>query len=260
MEPIETIYHNLVTNLRCFFQERGFRKAVIGLSGGVDSSLTLKIAADGLRAENITAVIMPELGLTADENMQHAKKLAEFFGMKYYYQPINAFITDFNTLPWKQNPVAQINTKARVRTIILYNFANAENALVLGTSNKSEIMLGYGTKYGDLAADVEVIGVLFKTQVYELARYIGIPDQIIKKIPTAELAQGQTDEQELGASYGDLDRILEQTDLGMDKIIEKGYPKVLVKKVFQRVALNRHKTENTPVISLESKVEAAHIV
>lgn len=247
---MDTLYHTLIANLKTYFLTHKFRKGVLGLSGGIDSALTLKIAVDAVGNENVTVLIMPELGLTSEENITHAKKLTEFFKTKSFYQPINPFVTDFSMLPWKPNPRAQMNTKARIRAVLLYNFANTENALVLGTSNKSELMLGYATKYGDLAADVEVIGDLYKTEVYQLARHLGMPEQIIKKMPTAELAPGQTDEQDLGATYEDLDRILKDMEQGLtvDAVSKKGFSKALVKKVFSMVEEAKHKRQMPTLI------------
>jgi NAD+ synthase len=240
----------LVQGLRDYCQKNGFNKAVVGLSGGVDSSLTFKIAVDALGSNNVTALILPELGVTSDENIRHAKTLADFFKVKFFYQPINTLIVDFNISPWKPNVLARMNTKARIRSVLLYSFANTKNALVLGTSNKSETLLGYGTKYGDLAADIEVIGSLYKTEVYELAEYIHLPREIIEKAPTAELEIGQTDEGELGASYKILDKLLRLVESGKTRkvIVKEGFPLALVERVMKRVEGNRHKREMPPVL------------
>lgn len=237
------IYQKLVSGLRAHFEKHHFKRGVLGVSGGVDSALTLKIAADALGEENVIAVLMPELGVTKQENIDHSKILCQFLKVRCYYQPINNFLTDFNITPWKPSPLAAMNTKARIRTVLLYSIANTEQALVLGTSNKSELLLGYGTKYGDLAADVEVIGELFKTEVIALADFAGLPPEIVYKTPTAELAPGQTDEQELGATYKDLDKILGKLELGPEGCIGHGLPSPLVQMVFRRVEENRHKTE-----------------
>lgn len=242
------IFQNLVSGLKKYFDDNHFTKAVLGVSGGVDSALTLFIAVEALGAENITALIMPELGLSSQENIEHSKTLCDFLKVKYHYQPINPFLVDFTALPWKQSRLAEMNTRARARTILLYNFANTENALVLGTSNKSELLLGYGTKYGDLAADVEVIAELYKTEVVKLSTHIGLPAEIVNKTPTAELAPGQTDEGEMGASYKDMDKVLTKLNLGIEGCIAHGMPSGLVQMVFRRVKENKHKTEMPYVI------------
>ena len=240
---LDKIYNSLVNGLKKYFTQHHFKRGVLGVSGGVDSALTLKIAADALGAENVTALLMPELGLTKQENIDHAKTLCQFLGVNFYFQPINNYLTDFGLVPWKPASLAHMNTKARIRAVLLYSFANTERALVLGTSNKSETLLGYGTKYGDLAADIEVIADLFKTEVVALADHIGLPPEIVNKTPSAELAPDQTDEQEMGATYRDLDNVLAKLELGEEGCIAHGLPASLVKLVFRRVVENKHKTE-----------------
>lgn len=244
----EQIYKNILKGLKSYFEKHHFTKAVLGVSGGVDSALVLKIAADALGPANVTALVLPELGLTNPENIEHAKILCQFLGVGFHYQPINSFLTDFSITPWKPGTLSQMNTKARIRAALLYSFSNTENALVLGTSNKSEILLGYGTKYGDLACDVQVIGDLLKTEVVKLADFVGLPPEIVYKTPTAELAPGQTDETELGATYEDLDKVLSRVELGIKGCVEYGMPSALVQLVFQRIEQNKHKSEPVFVI------------
>ncbi|MBT5015853.1 NAD+ synthase [Candidatus Peregrinibacteria bacterium] len=249
---MEKVHKKLIKGLRDYFQKYDLRKAVVGLSGGIDSALTFKLAVDALGSANVFALILPELGITKDENIKHAKALTDFFKVKSYYQPINALSVDFNIAPWKPNRLAQMNTKARIRAALLYSFANSNNALVLGTSNKSEILLGYGTKYGDLAADIEVLGNLYKTEVYALAEYLHLPDEIIQKMPTAELEEGQTDENDLGANYRALDGILQMLEekTRMPIIVKAGYPEAMVKKVQKMITKNQHKREMPPVLEV----------
>ncbi len=251
ISSLDQIYETLVAGLKKYFADHHFKRGAVGLSGGVDSALTLKIAVDALGAENVTALLLPELGLTKQENIEHAKVLCQFFGVNCFYQPINNFLTDFSVVPWRPNPLAHMNTKARVRAVLLYSFANTQNALVLGTSNKSELLLGYGTKYGDLAADVEVIADLYKTEVVALADHAGLPPEIVNKTPSAELAPGQTDEEEMGATYQDMDKVLAKFMQGQteEECITRGLPTALVTLVYRRVAQNKHKTELPFVIA-----------
>ena len=145
-----------------------------------------------------------------------------------------------------------MNTASRIRAVILYNYANTHDALVIGTSNKTEILLGYFTKYGDGAVDIEVIGDLFKTDEKELAKFMKIPEKIINKVPTAELYRGQTDEEELGVTYEELDKILKLYIDGnsMLNIIEKGLEKEKVEKIFSRIKANKHKLEMPTTIKV----------
>lgn len=248
----EKIYDQLIRGIRDFFKKTNFQHATIGVSGGIDSAVTLKLAVDALEAKNVTAILMPELNVSREESIHHAKGLCEYFGVTTYYQPINSFLIDYGLTSWTQNMKALMNTKARIRMTLLYNYANSTNALVLGTSNKSEILLGYGTKYGDLAADLEVIGSLFKKDVYKLAEFIGMPQELIEKQPSAELMDGQTDEDELGASYPEIDPILVSytQNKSAEQIIAEGHKPHLVRAVFQRIKDNTHKSELPYVLPL----------
>ena len=184
---------------------------------------------------------MPVRGLSSDENIKDAVNLCRLIGISYSIIYINEFVKDFEKLEW-QSKIAKMNTASRIRAVILYHYANTHNSLVIGTSNKTEIMLGYFTKYGDGAVDIEVIGSLFKTDELELARYLKIPENIIKKTPTAELYHGQTDEDELGASYREIDVILSKIERK-----QKLPNSALVKKILKRIKDNEHK-RNVPFL------------
>jgi NAD+ synthase len=253
LNPNNTHTH-LISQLKKYFKEAKFKHAVIGLSGGLDSAVTLKLLVDTLGPENVTALIMPEHGVTKDENTSHAKRLADFLRVRKFTIPINKYLLDLLQLPWQPSHLAQMNTKARARAIVLYNFANTNTALVVGTSNKSELALGYGTKHGDLAADIFPIGDLYKTGVYTLAEYLSLPDEIIKKAPTAELYKDQTDEQELGASYEQLDPLLqklEETDNQSDADLDAtsfGLTTPVLESILDRIKKNKHKLESPYII------------
>jgi NAD+ synthase len=248
---MKKIYDQLVEGLQAHFKKSGHTKAVIGVSGGIDSAVVLKLAVDALGALNVTGILMPEKSVSRTINIEHAKKLCSFLGANYHTIFINKHLLEFQLLPWEQNLESVINVKPRVRMVILYNFANAHGAQVLGTSNKSEFLLGYGTKYGDLAADVEVIGELLKTDVWKLAKYMGLPDEIIEKKPSAELYKDQTDEQEMGFTYDKLDQVLAKYKDGMEPLIDKGMNPQLVHFVFQKIKQNKHKTTMPPIIKIK---------
>jgi NAD+ synthase len=211
------------------------------------NALCLKLCCDALHSKNVSALIMPEKGLTKDKNTQDAIDLAKKLKVKHFVVEINPILDSFNSIPWKQSKLALMNTKARIRAVLLYNYANSNNSLVVGTSNKSELLLGYGTKYGDLASDVFVIGDLLKSDVIELAKYLKLPKTIIRKKPSAELTVGQTDESDLGASYTKLDSILKRF-LKEEKLNKK---ENLIKKTLQRIDKNKHKSDPVPVIEIK---------
>jgi len=168
-------YNLLISGIKDFFKKNNYQKAVLGLSGGIDSAVCAKLLADALGNENITALIMPEKDVTSKENIEDAQELADELNIKKEIIQIDPILQQFKELNWKQTRIAIMNTKARIRALILYNYANSNNALVAGTSNKSELMLGYGTKYGDLAADVYILGDFFKTKIVQLAYFLKIP-------------------------------------------------------------------------------------
>ncbi|MBU0577541.1 NAD+ synthase [Patescibacteria group bacterium] len=232
----------IISNLKSFFQKADKKKAILGLSGGVDSALVAKIAVMTLGKESVTALILPNEGLSSLQNIEDAENWAKELGIKYAIIPINDFLNLYNNLPWESSDFAKMNIQARVRANILYDYANSHGALVLGTGNKTEAMLGYFTKYGDGACDVRPIGNLFKTDVWRLAKEAGLPENIIQKTPSAELAPGQTDEGELGIKYTEIDEILKKFEQGKKPESENE------KKIFERIENNRHKGEVPPTI------------
>ena len=240
-EKIKQTYNILVNGIKDYFEKNKFEKAVIGLSGGLDSAVSAKLVADAIGKENVQCLIMPVKGLSSEENIQDAVEFCTLNGIDYSLMFINDFFKEFEKVEWKQNKIAEMNTIARVRAVILYNYANTHNDLVIGTSNKTEILLGYFTKYGDGAVDIEVIGDLFKTEEKELAKFLGISEKIINKVPTAELYHGQTDEEELGASYEEIDKILKKIANNEDVDGE------LAEKIMKRVKDNEHK-RSMPVV------------
>ena len=245
----QAVYKKLTGGIRDYFTKNNAKKAVIGLSGGIDSSLSAKLVADAIGKENVHGLIMPVMGVSSQENIADAVELCKLIGMIYSVVYINRFLEGLEDLEWGQSKIAKMNSASRIRAVLLYNYANTHNALVIGTSNKTEILLGYFTKYGDGAVDIEVIGELFKTDERELARFVGIPDKIINKTPTAELYHGQTDEDELGLSYDELDKILKLHVDGrnVNEIVDRGFDRKSVENVINRVKANEHK-RNMPFV------------
>lgn len=252
---MEQIHKQLIKGIQRFFKKSGQSRVVLGVSGGVDSALVLKLLVDALGPRKVTGISMPEYGVTNPNNTQHAKLLTEALGARYFAQPINSYLVAYSQLPWRQSETANINNKARVRATILYNYANTEQALVSGTSNRSELLLGYGTKFGDLACDFMPIGDLYKEEVVTLADFLQLPREIIDKKPSAELYPGQTDEAELGASYSELDPILARYEAGnehlADQLIEKGMSPTLIHNVLNRIENNKHKSKLPTIIKVK---------
>ncbi|MFH1663582.1 MAG: NAD+ synthase [archaeon] len=249
MKPEEK-YKKLVEKTKKFFEKQRFQKAVLGLSGGIDSSLTAKIVSEAIGKENVFGLIMPEK-TNSPESAEYAKELAEKLGIKAIEVDINDFFKPFfKLLPWEQNRTSKTNLKPRIRMTVLYNYANKHNAIVVGTSNKTELMLGYFTKFGDGASDFLPIGNLFKTEVIEISKTIGIPEKIIQRKPSAELEEDQTDEKDLGLSYKEIDEILREMEKEKTEkqLTEKFGEKA--EKLIKRIKENRHKTEKTEKIEV----------
>ena len=242
--------NKIVSSLNQFMKSIKKQKAVIGLSGGIDSAVCLALTAEAIGKENVTALLLPEQGLTSRQSNDDANLLAEKMGIKTEKIPINPYLENSKDFPWKQTNLSEMNTKPRIRMMIIYNFANANDAIVIGTSNKSEIMLGYGTKYGDCASDILPIGDLYKTEVFELAKQLNIPESIINKAPSAELMQGQTDESELKITYENVDKILLEIEKGKSRqeIIGQGFDKEDIGNVFEKIKQSEHKRTLIPIL------------
>ena len=219
---------------------------VIGLSGGIDSSLVAYISSSSINKDKILGLIMPS-ETTTSEDVEDALLVASNLGIEKKVINIDSFINEFNQLnvePGSEDvqKLAKANLKARIRMIVLYYHANLMNRLVLGTGNKSELYVGYFTKYGDGGVDLLPIADLYKTDVIEVAKHLGIPDKIINKPPSAGLWQGQTDEDEMGITYELLDQILY---LMVDKKLE---PLQIAEKL---------KINENEVLRIKSMMEAA---
>jgi len=249
------IHSELVGSILCRFirtelQRAGFRRAVVGLSGGIASSVVTCLAARALGPENVLAVTMP-YKTSSEATRRDAPAVVDRLGV----QTLDAPITDAIDAYFRRFPDASrmrlANKCARERMTVLYDQSAAFEALVLGTSNKSELLLGYGTQYGDMASAVNPVGDLYKTQLVRLAAWLGVPDEILKKPPTGDLWTGQTDESELGFTYAEVDRLLVlMVDCRWrhNELVAHGFQATFVDRVAEMIRRNHYK-RRMPVIA-----------
>jgi len=262
---IPHVYDALVMGIRDYFNKMGFKKAILGSSGGVDSAVTLALACDALGKENVTALLMPSEYSTG-HSVSDAEALSKHLGNPYHIMPIKQV---YNSLLETLEPlykdlkfnVAEENLQSRTRGNLLMGVANKFGYILLNTSNKSELATGYGTLYGDMAGGLGVLGDCYKLQIYKLAQYINrkeeiIPDHILTKPPSAELRPGQKDSDSL-PDYSILDKILYQyieQSKGPDEIKAQGFDAATVDRVLKLVNTNEYKRNQfCPIIRISPK-------
>ena len=227
----------------------GFQKVVVGISGGVDSALTAFLAVKALGKENVIGLSMP-YRTSSRSSVEDARLVAEILEIEFHEIEITPQIDAYFQLFPDADNVRRGNKMARERMSILYDFAHWKGALVIGTSNKSELLIGYSTRWGDNAHDINPIGDLYKTQVWEMAEFVGVPERIVKKKPSADLWPGQTDEGEIGLSYRTLDQILiGYVDLRLrrEELVEIGFDPEVVDRVLTMVRNSQYKRK-LPII------------
>ena len=239
MQMLMQKYRGAVRKTANYFKKAGIRKAVFGLSAGLDSTITALLLIDALGKDNVFALIMPSRH-TKKRDIKDAIEFCEKQGISYKVCKIDKIVKEIESTGLAKTRLAKANIAARVRMILLYCYANSNNALVAGTGNKTELTLGYFTKYGDGAADIFPIASFYKTELFELAKLLGVPEKIIRKRPSAGLWKGQYDEKELGLSYREIDPILKLIEEKVsEKEIIKRFPKT--KRVLELVKANAHK-------------------
>ena len=251
-EAVELVYKALVCGLRDYFRKNGLHRAVLGLSGGIDSALVAVLAVDALGPENVHGLLMPSQ-YSSDHSVADAVELASTLGMSYDIVPIAPIFHQFaeSLKPVFQNraeDVTEENLQARIRGTLVMSYANKFSALALNTTNRSEAAMGYGTLYGDSCGALAVIGDLYKTEVYELSEWINrngdrIPRHTIDKAPSAELRPGQKDSDSL-PDYPVLDAILNlylDEAMSADEIVEEGYDRSLVDRIIRQTNRNEWK-------------------
>lgn len=220
---------------------------VVGLSGGIDSTLSAYMACEAVGKDNVFGIVMPSATTPAEDTV-HGIEIAKTLGIEYKEIAIDGILNEFlSVTQLEKNNLAIGNLKARIRMSIIYYYANQKNYLVSGTGNKSEILIGYFTKHGDGACDMEPIGDLYKTEVYELSEYLDISKAILKKPPRAGLWEDQTDEAEIGMSYELLDQILylyKEKDMKNTEIAEKLAVSVDdVDMIINKIVRSEHKSK-----------------
>lgn len=255
IEPAQAV-EVIIGFIRSQMDQAGFSRLVVGLSGGVDSATVAFLAARAIGADNLLAVRMP-FRTSSQASETDALRVVDALGCRTervditpMVEPMLALIGDADDASLN---VRRGNVMARQRMIVLYDRSAAFDALVIGTSNKTEALLGYGTLFGDMAAALAPIGDLYKTQLRAVADQLGVPDEIVVKPPSADLWPGQTDEGELGRSYDLLDRALfalVDRRWSVDRCVAAGLDRALVEWVAQRVARMEFKRQPPPVAKL----------
>jgi len=249
-----------------FLQEEcgraGFSRGVLGLSGGIDSALVVELAARALEPGNVHAVCMPyhasdpqSLRL-AKESAGHAGVALEVVDISAAADAMFAHAGDLEDLEDPGVRLRRGNLLARLRMVTLYDRSARLHALVLGTSNKTELLLGYGTQHGDMASAINPIGDLYKAQVVALSRHLGVPQDIVVRPPTADLWAGQTDEQELGFRYDEIDALLHamvDRRHGREALLRMGFPAAMVDAVDTRVRRNQYKRRPPLIAKLANR-------
>ncbi len=266
---IERIYAAITMGLRDYFNHSGFSKAVLGLSGGIDSAVVATLAVDVLGKENVMGVLMPS-EFSSDHSVKDAEELAKNLGIEYDIVPIKSAYDNFMNLldpRWNGLPfdVTEENLQARIRAVIVMSYSNKFKSMLVNTSNKSEAAVGYGTMYGDLCGGISVIGDLYKTQVYELANYLNrdkirIPLNTITKAPSAELRPGQKDSDSL-PDYPVLDKLLYahlEGKSNAEQLLAMGFEQSVVNKVLRLIRLNEYKRLQCPPIIRVSTCAFGH--
>jgi NAD+ synthase len=232
-----------------------YSKGILGLSGGLDSSVCAFLAAKALQPKNVFALILP-YGKSFSKDVKDAQEVSKLLGIPSKIIDISPMVDVYFSRHPAKSRIALGNKMARERMSILYDFSARKKALVLGTSNKTELLIGYGTIHGDMACAINPLGDLYKTQIRQLAVHLGVPEKIQKKIPTAGLWTDQTDEEEIGLSYDEVDKILFQLvdqRQSKEKTISQGFKKENVEKIIRLIRNSEFKRKMPPIPKISAR-------
>lgn len=249
----EEISGKITRFIRSYVKQSGTKGAVIGLSGGLDSTVTAYLSVQALGWENVLGIIMPEKSLTPADDVLDATETATRLHIEYSVIEISDILNSFFVaIPEfvESDLLSAGNLKARIRMSTLYYYANMMRRIVIGTGNRTELLLGYFTKYGDGGVDIEPLGDLFKTEVRKLAQYLNVPQHIIDKPPSAGLWAGQTDEADLGLTYEQIDNMLcalLDEKKPVEYVINRfGIEQAVIDRLLERIRRNIHKRQVAP--------------
>lgn len=245
----------LIKFIREELAKHGFSRGILGLSGGLDSTVCAFLASKALDPDNVISLILP-YGTAFREDVVDAQEVVRSLGIKSRIIDIAPMVDIYFKYQPTDSKIQIGNKMARERMSILYDYSARERALILGTSNKTELLLGYGTIHGDLACAINPLGDLYKTQIRELALHLGIPAKIQKKTPSAGLWEGQTDEEELGMTYEKVDRLLYamvDKRRTFDEVIALGFKREIVERVVSLIKNSEFKRKLPPIAKLSER-------
>lgn len=254
IEP-ESIKRVLVQFLQDEIHKAGYERAVVGLSGGIDSTVSCFLAVAALGPKNVLGVRMP-YKTSSKESLEHAQMVIDQLGIKSLTVEITPMAQPLIDKFPDMDAFRKGNIMARERMIVLYDQSAATKGLVIGTGNKTEIILGYTTLYGDAACALNPVGDLYKTQIRQLASHLGVPEVIIQKPPSADLWMGQTDEGEMGITYEEVDKLLfllVEEGKSVEECLKAGFSKDFIREVFSRAKRNSFKRALPPIANAGGK-------
>ncbi len=253
MNKYELLESYLIKFLKDEVYKTSIKRVVLGISGGIDSAVVAVLAKKAF-GDGMLGIMLPS-SYSSSSSIEDAKKLCKQFDINYKIVSIAPLIEAYFHNK-NANNLRIGNFSARMRMSVLYDISAQENALVLGTSNKSELLLGYGTLFGDLASAINPIGDLYKSEIFEFARYLEIPDSIVQKPPSADLWEGQSDEEDLGYGYQEIDKALKafvDNRMTPEEMLESGFEKELIDLIQKRIYQNQFKRKIPIIAKIEDR-------